>query len=541
MRPQAIGDTSIMAVMAIIAVIVALAAVASTARTFSATVDEPAHLAAGMQWLSTGHGGYDPQHTPLARLVIALGPYLHGVRSHGSALVFDEGALLLGSGQHFVDTLASARHGVLVFLVLAAAVVWMWARDLFGELGAFIAVLLLVTNPNILAHAGLATTDMACAATTTLALFLGMRWLDRPSAARVAWCGVAAGVAIASRMSALAFVGAPFAAAYVVRGWAAREWSLGGRGVRGWISRAALCVAAAAAVLLVVYRFELSLFIEGVRIFFTHGDTGHPTFLLGTPSNVGWWYYFPITLLVKTPLPLLLLTAIGAWAAARDLHTHRDWYRAMPLAASAVILAVSLAVRVDLGVRLVLPIYPLLAIAGAGGAITLLENLHQSAGRPIVGGVLAASVVIAVRAQPDHLAYFNALAGDHPERVLVDSNLDWGQDLYRLRDTLRARGIRDSVRIAYFGTISPEAVGVPKARLLFLHERATGWIAASETYLAGEWTGGAYTWLLAYPPVTRIGPSMRLWYIPPPGRQAAGSNAGRPADSRAFTRASRPR
>jgi hypothetical protein len=132
-----------------------------------------------------------------------------------------------------------------------------------------------------------------------------------------------------------------------------------------------------------------------------------------------------------------------------------------------------------------------------------------------MGGLLAWSLLIVVRAHPDHLSYFNALAGDHPEHVLVDSNLDWGQDLYRLRDTIVARGIRDTVRVAYFGTADVAAAGVPNARELGLHERATGWIAASETYLAGEWVGRAYDWLLDYPPVARVGPSMRLWYIPP--------------------------
>ena len=99
--------------------------------------------------------------------------------------------------------------------------------------------------------------------------------------------------------------------------------------------------------------------------------------------------------------------------------------------------------------------------------------------------------------------------------MLVDSNVDWGQDLYRVHDTLRARGITDSMRVAYFGTSSLTAAGVPNARVLGLHEHVPGWIAASETYLAGEWVGSAYSWLLAYPPAARIGPSMRLWYIPP--------------------------
>lgn len=536
MSTQAIRITLLSRVAALIFLGIAAIAVVSTARTFSVTVDEPAHLAAGIEWLSTGHASYDPQHTPLARIAIALGPYLDGARSQGNASVFDEGAILLGSGQHLIDTIASARHGTLVFLLLGALVTWLWARAQLGEVGALAATVLLLTNPNILAHAGLATTDMACAATTMLALYLAMRWFDRPTLTRAAWCGLGIGLAIGSRMSALAFVGAPLAAVYLARGWAERKWSLGGRGAGGWIVHAGLCIGSAAAVLLLVYRFDLAPFVAGLRIFFTHGDSGHPSFLLGTPSNVGWWYYYPVALLVKTPPPLLLLGAVGAAASLRDLGTKRDWRGAVPMLSVAMMIAVSLAVRVDIGIRLVLPIYPLLAIVGARGVAELLVNAQRAAARAIVATLLAASIVIAVRTHPDHLAYFNALAGDHPEHVLVDSNLDWGQDLFRLRDTLRTRGVSDSVRVAYFGTIAPEAAGIPKSRVLFLHERPSGWVAASETYLAGEWTGRAYTWLLAYPAVARIGPSMRLWYFPPEASGTAAARGGNP-----LTTASTPR
>lgn len=174
-----------------------------------------------------------------------------------------------------------------------------------------------------------------------------------------------------------------------------------------------------------------------------------------------------------------------------------------------------MSVRVDLGVRLVLPLFPLLAMVAAHGVLTLWEQSRRFAPRAALTSLIAWSIIGAVRSYPDYLSYFNALAGAHPERILVDSNLDWGQDLYRLRDTIAARGIRDSVRVAYFGTAELAAAGVPNARQLGLHERASGWIAASETYLAGEWVGGAYSWLLEYPASARIGPSMRLWYIPP--------------------------
>ena len=213
---------------------------------------------------------------------------------------------------------------------------------------------------------------------------------------------------------------------------------------------------------------------------------------------------------------MLLLSIVGAVVAFADVKSRRDWRTAVPVAAALTMLVISTTVRVDLGVRLILPMYPLLAIAAAQGAMRLWSERASLAPRAqSLRALLAWSLLIVVRAHPDHLSYFNALAGDHPEHVLVDSNLDWGQDLYRLRDTIVARGIRDTVRVAYFGTADVAAAGVPNARELGLHERATGWIAASETYLAGEWVGRAYDWLLDYPPVARIGPSMRLWYIPP--------------------------
>lgn len=512
------------------AALIALATVGvwSTARVFSGTVDEPAHFAAGMQWLTTGAYTYDLQHPPLGRIAAALGPFIHGERTRGAPGVFEEGAGLLGTGQHYVDTLASARHGEIAFFVVLAIVVWAWGRRLAGEFAAALAVLFVVTNPNLLAHAGLATTDIACAATTTLALYVTVRWTDRPSWANTIVLGVAIGLAVGSRLSSVAFLGAAFVGCYLLRSWARRSWSLGSElDPSQWAVRIAGSVIVFALVVWALYRFDVGrvspsgmlvpapAFVAGIDRFLLHGGSGHPSFLLGRPGNHGWWYYFPVALAVKTPIPLLLLSVVGGFEAVRSLREQRDWSGAVPLVAALAMLAMAMVVRVDLGVRLILPIYALLAIVASQGALALLRQAPAITARTAVAALAAWSVVSVARSYPDHLAYFNALAGDHPERILVDSNLDWGQDLYRLRDTIVARGIRDSVRVAYFGTADLAAAGVPNARQLGLHERASGWVAASETYLAGEWVGGAYAWLFDEPPTARIGPSMRLWYIPP--------------------------
>lgn len=527
-------------VIAVTLVVASSIAVWSTARVFSGTVDEPAHLAAGMQWLTTGQYTYDLQHPPLGRVAAALGPYLHGARTVGEAGIYDEGARLLGQGRHYSDVLASARHGELVFFLLMAAIVWLWARRLLGEAGGAVAVLFVVTNPDLLAHAGLATTDIACAAMTALGLYAAARWIDRPTWAATFSLGVAAGLAACSRLSAIAFLGGALIACYLLHAWATRGWSLGSAlDGRRWTERIFAALLVFALVVWAVYRFDVGrftpdglrlpapAFIAGIDRFVLHGGAGHPSFLLGTPGNRGWWYYFPVALAIKTPLPLLLLATLGSAEVVRRLRDRRDWQAAVPLVAAAAMLAVAMTVHVDLGIRLVLPLYPLLAIVAAYGAITLWSQVPQLASRVALAVLVAWSTIGAVRSHPDYLAYFNALAGSHPERILVDSNLDWGQDLYRLRDTVIARGIRDSIRVAYFGTADPSAIGVPNARQLGLHERATGWIAASETYLAGEWVGGAYAWLLDYPAVARIGPSMRLWYIPPDRATAVTTDSSR--------------
>jgi hypothetical protein len=424
--------------------------------------------------------------------------------------------------------LARARAGEIVFFLMLGLVVWLWARRLTNDFGAAVATLLLVANPNILAHAGLATTDIACAATTTLALFAGVWWIERPSWARSVLFAIAIGAAVSSRLSSLAFVGGSLVVSYLVRWWARGDWTFDRTAsTQRNVAKVAVIAAGVLIVIWGSYRFAVGplepggipvpapAFVAGIERFLLHGSSGHPTFLLGTPSNTGWWYYFPIALLVKTPVPLLILGVVGAAAVMHSLRRRRRWQDAVPLLSAATMILISLAVKVDIGVRLILPVFPLLAIVGAQGVSDMLRRNASLATRGFAGAALAIAAVIPVLSHPDHLAYFNLLAGNAPARILVDSNLDWGQDLYRLRDTIAARGINDTVRVAYFGTADLSAAGLTRARILGLNERPSGWIAASETFLAGEWVGRAYSWLLDYPEITRIGPSMRLWYIPP--------------------------
>lgn len=139
-------------------------------------------------------------------------------------------------------------------------------------------------------------------------------------------------------------------------------------------------------------------------------------------------------------------------------------------------------------------------------------------------GLLAWQLAASLAAHPDYLASFNALAGRHPERVTVDSDLDWGQDLWRLRDRLREVGAR-KVTLGYWGS-GADGQGLPPVESLLPYHRAEGWVAISEKTFrtVGERERraigareGAFDWLEPYP-YERVGASIRLYDIPPPER-----------------------
>jgi len=115
------------------------------------------------------------------------------------------------------------------------------------------------------------------------------------------------------------------------------------------------------------------------------------------------------------------------------------------------------------------------------------------------------------RAHPDYVPYFNQTARGREHLVLGDSNLDWGQDLYRLAEYVKANGI-DDLSLDYFGTTSPQAVGLKDYREFGPGDRPQGWVAISVTKLQGIYEP-APLWLDRYKPRAVIGKSIWLYFI----------------------------
>jgi hypothetical protein len=182
-----------------------------------------------------------------------------------------------------------------------------------------------------------------------------------------------------------------------------------------------------------------------------------PAYLCGEYSDSGWWYYFPVAFVLKTPLATLLLALAGLVAIVTARARVRDPVLLAGLVVFVLVYGASaLLGHLNIGERHLLPTYPLLFCLGGAAATWATHR----AGRVLVCGALLWLVVANARIYPHYLAYFNELAGgpQNGARFLADSNIDWGQDLYRLAG-YATRHPAEHIKLAYFGTADPRRYG----------------------------------------------------------------------------------
>ena len=257
----------------------------------------------------------------------------------------------------------------------------------------------------------------------------------------------------------------------------------------------------------------LSELVQGIADLAEHNAAGRHSYLLGELSDTGRLWFFPIALMVKTPIPFLLLTAVGGAMSLRASWRSGIWKTAVPALSAAAILLAVLPSRINLGVRHVLPIYPFLAIVAGLGLARLAELAHPRFAGPVAAALLLGwHLASGLAVHPDYIAYFNEAVGQHPDRVLVDSDLDWGQDLYRLRDTLHRLEITELAALIHGHTGMHDLTrhDLSAVRPFDPELPPHGWVAISVYYLRMD---PRLSWLLACEPVATVGRSIRLYHF----------------------------
>ena len=486
-------------------ILVAVARIVSTYWTLNHTIDEPFFIGCGLEWLEDRRYTYMPEQPPLSHITAAIGAKLAGARNVSPADFASKAPLILYDSPSYWRTLASARAGELPFFVLAALAVWLWARRLHGERVALAAVLLFTTLPVVLGHAGLATTDIAICAMLPAALYAFVVWVDEPGVRQALWLAAAVAGGVLSKFSFLLYFPVCVMVLLLLRG----RWKFSRRHLVTLVP----AVLASVAVICAVYRFDLGPLWQGLKDVKDHNDYGHLSYLFGERRITGWWYFFPVVFAYKTPLAFLALIALSCFWLKRE-----SWG---PLGCGIAVLIAAMPSHINIGVRHILPIFPLLAIPAGFAAVRLMESASWMQ-RGLAGCLILWQLAASARAHPDYFAYFNELAHGKPELIRVDSDLDWGQAYEELASRLRSRGIKETVSICGFGCVIPARHGLVDAVLVEPWNPATGWVAisATERYLSDRRPPDGvstkpWAWLDRYEPTERIaGGAMLLYYIP---------------------------
>ena len=249
-----------------------------------------------------------------------------------------------------------------------------------------------------------------------------------------------------------------------------------------------------------------------------HNDAGHRSYLLGQVSNDGWWYFYFVTLAVKTPLPLLVAGPVGlVWLARNGWRERNGWALAPAVLVFAILAFASVFSRINIGIRHVLILYPFLALGAAyvtlrawqAGA-ALADRRARLAGRAAAvrsGAVAVEYAVARLSGLPAVLQRDGA--GAAPSAGRHRPGLGPGPEAPR--DPRRALHM-PKLYLAYLGTADLAREPLPPLELLKARQQVSGWVAISD--LARTRRAGDYAWLDAYRPVERIGKTIDLYYIP---------------------------
>jgi hypothetical protein len=516
----------------------------------SAVVDEPAHLTSGYLSLVEGDLTVNREHPPFIKALAALPllllhPALPAAQADPKSRTsedfeFDYSRRFLYKANDADRLLGAARLPIVALTLLGGAVLFFWARALFGDVAALAALALYAFEPNLLAHGRLVTTDMGA----TVFALAAFACLQRCSGTMSRWAiaaGAALGLALLSRFSSLLLIPLLIAAALTHRrrpalllvvflvalvlvnigyGFTGGLFPLAHAPIGGALKTQPLAAMESSPTLRWTPIPLPRLYVEGLDLArYKNQSVEGPGYLNGGYSSDGWWSYFVAALAMKTTLPFLALAVAGLCLIAATARSSRVSLTYIALPALGLLLLITATTRAQIGLRYALPVIPFLCIAGgvAAAAVSRVTGRWRVPARVAVVALLGWHAWAALAIHPYHLAYFNELWGG-PDRGylhLVDSNLDWGQDLVGVKQFMQDKGL-SSINLYYFGTADPEYYGIQRPL-----RPEPGYYAVSATHLMGVYLPDRdyLAEFRALRPVSSIGHSIFIYELRdiPPG------------------------
>ncbi len=565
--------------IALAAVVVMLVRSALTAPQLSHALDEPLHVAAALGLYESHKHIGDITHPPLAWLVAGIPLKLAGVqipelRNRTNALSFEQCGevgrrVLFEQDRGYWTVLVVTRLTMLVFSAVAMLYLYKLGAWLASPLAAMLAVGFFSTDPTLLGHAALINNDAAAAAAFLASAYHGLRWIVTRQWSSAIIAGAVFGAAIATKFTM--FMVIPPLLLIVLARSAHTALRLGGTWAErlrtAWRCRcpSVAQVGAFAAVAFLVlwgcYLFDVGTLdqqdffhytkkwdaipqrirqatipmptmVMGLAYQLIHAAKGHTAYLNGAISEQGRWYYFPEALALKEPLAMLagLVLAAGVWVIGG---CRRPWLMGAVLLPAAVWMTFAMRGNLNIGIRHLLPILPLMYL------FICAVMVRTRLGLPTVAGLIVLAMIETVPLHPNYLGYFNLAAGgpERGSRFLLDSNLDWGQDVARAADWLASDPL--AAGRSYTVWVNGYLID-PLLRQSKLDTASTsaypprGLLVVSQHLLHGmpqvmieqprlpDGATGDLSWLKNRPVVARIGTSIVVYDLEEPARVAWG-------------------
>jgi len=489
----------------------------------SSTWDETHYLGIGKYLLT--HGRWDVMgstiHAPLAYYLGSI-PFFFikdddslwqkasvpGDADFLAAADVQRGQAILSSAENSGDRLLQQTRIPFALLgMLLGYLVFRFSRELYGVNGGITSLFFYVFCPNLLALSSIAVPDLPLALFSFMFVYFLWRCFHTGSRSAKYWAGLALGLALLSKYTALLLLPVALCLCIMQPKTARRKVAV----------IAAVSGSCALATLLLGYGFDLNPYLLGLQLQLNNSRTAD-VFLLGENSTAGWWYYYYVVFVLKTPVPVMMLFFAALYYAfrKRGAQVRDSLFLIVPIIAFFAFF--SLMPKCS-GLRYILPVYPFIfvmigSLASQGvrirALICVLAVWH-----------LLATVLIA----PHYLAYFNEIGGGagNGYKYLVDSNIDWGQDLKELKKYMEKNNI-PRVSLSYFGSDAPERYGIAydwlPSFVLTNHEPGSvpqlnlqQPLAISVTNLHGTQLDdkAQFKWLLQHEPVAKLGYSIFIY------------------------------
>lgn len=535
----------------------------------SVTVDEFRHLSTGVYYWQSGDFSFDSATPPLWKLAFSLPAYAAGAEKMPLPEAYEAYAgwapWLMATD--FMRNNASGYpyfllHARLVNILAACACLgylYWRSRKSFGPVAALYGTAFLAFSPTFLAHSHYATTDIIACLTLTILVFQLIDFVREPGWFHLVAVAALLGLSMLCKFSAvLLLLPVVFVIALKSRQLAetmGRKLSFRPGRTGTFFLSALLALVIVILIVSIPYRFAgfgatladiapqskalravsmtplgqvhvplPRVFVEGFDRQKADSDYAEfPSYFMGRWSEDGFWYYYPGAFCFKETVPFILLLVLVLFAkihagggSVNRSETVLLWF--VPV---SLFMVLSFFNRLDVGVRYLLPAYPFLCYFYSG---YFANRSHFKPVRLFLLALFLLHVISVIRIAPHYTAYFNEIAGGpaHGYEYLIDSNLDWGQDLVGLRQYMEKQGI-EKVQLAYFGHALPELYGIRYEPLLDAPK--PGYVAISAsllqgqpyllTYLSPPYQADFdhYGFMRAFKPIAQIGYSMMVFRI----------------------------